>query len=114
MFEKIQKFWLSKNVNPKINNLLHFLIGYLFGSLVDLLIESTGKTSDIDWYFLLFFKLLIGWTIMKFIGERWEENQVKNYGAKHSPLDVALGISGSCVAVILTSELPNILLKLLF
>jgi hypothetical protein len=99
---KLQQFVL-KYINPKYYNALHVIVGILIGVIVNLLIEAVPLTDSIEWYGLLFIKLIITLTITWLGGVRWEQQQVKNYGATFSNLDVALGIIGGVSAILILS-----------
>lgn len=100
--KKLITFFVNLNLGAKTNNALHFVAGIITALIVHFLFEATGKLPE-EWYYTFFFKALITWTIMKVVGERWEMAQVKHFGAKHSKLDVALGIVGGLLGIIVLS-----------
>jgi hypothetical protein len=97
---KLQQFVL-KYINPKYYNALHVIIGLIVGTIIHFLIEAFPLTDPISKFGLLITKLIPTIAILWLGGVRWEQNQARNYGAKFSNLDVALGIFGGVLSVLI-------------
>lgn len=100
--KKIQKLVL-KYIDPKHYNLLHIIVGILIATIVHFTINAIPLTDPIEWYGLLFIKLIITLAITWLGGVRWEQMQAKDYGAKYSKEDVMRGNLGGAITTIILS-----------
>jgi hypothetical protein len=101
--KKLITFFVNLNLGAKTNNFLHIVVGILIATAIHFLIEAIPLTDPIEWYGLLIFKLIITLLITWLGGVRWEQMQVNDFGAKYSKADIARGVIGGVVAVLILS-----------
>ena len=100
--KKLQKFVL-KYIKPEHYNKLHIVVAALIAIIVHFAIESIPLTDPIEWYWLMFIKLITILPITWLAGVRWEQMQANSFGAKYSKEDVMRGnLSGVLTIIILS------------
>lgn len=101
--KKLITFFVNLNLGAKTNNFLHIIVAVLIATAIHFTINAIPLTDPIEWYGLLFIKLIITLAITWLGGVRWEQMQANDFGAKYSKEDVMRGNWSGIITIIILS-----------